>query len=330
MMVKSHRLILVPIAIFFFFALLGSAFLFAATSRPNLRSAAKLRSNTALTRQAIRNTQTMISMPRFMYGTAWKKDRTKDLVELAVRTGFRGIDTACQPKHYFEPGVGEALQALYTEGVVTREDIFLQTKFTSLNGQDPNNIPYDKNANLSQQVHESFVVSCQNLRTPYVNSLVLHGPMPRFADTMQIWRAMEEIHSTGGALQLGISNTYDIKTLRQLYTEASVKPTVLQNRFYADSGYDTEIRAFCKEHSIAYQSFWTLTANPHILKSGAMKQLTKKYSMTSEQVFFMFVQALGITPLTGSSSELHMKQDLDTLSVTMDAADVELLNGMLG
>eukprot|EP00598_Pedospumella_elongata_P005571 CAMPEP_0184973206 /NCGR_PEP_ID=MMETSP1098-20130426/5100_1 /TAXON_ID=89044 /ORGANISM="Spumella elongata, Strain CCAP 955/1" /LENGTH=272 /DNA_ID=CAMNT_0027495651 /DNA_START=175 /DNA_END=993 /DNA_ORIENTATION=- len=272
----------------------------------------------------------MISMPRFMYGTAWKKDRTKDLVELAVRTGFRGIDTACQPKHYFEPGVGEALQALYTEGVVTREDIFLQTKFTSLNGQDPNNIPYDKNANLSQQVHESFVVSCQNLRTPYVNSLVLHGPMPRFADTMQIWRAMEEIHSTGGALQLGISNTYDIKTLRQLYTEASVKPTVLQNRFYADSGYDTEIRAFCKEHSIAYQSFWTLTANPHILKSGAMKQLTKKYSMTSEQVFFMFVQALGITPLTGSSSELHMKQDLDTLSVTMDAADVELLNGMLG
>lgn len=61
-----------------------------------------------------------------------------------------------------------------------------------------------------------------------------------------------------------------------------------------------------------------------------MKQLTKKYSMTAEQVFFMFVQALGITPLTGSSSEVHMKQDLDTLSVTMDAADVEVLNGMLG
>lgn len=98
-------------------------------------------------------------MPRFMYGTAWKKDRTKDLVELAVRSGFRGIDTACQPKHYYEPGVGDALQALYAEGVVTREDIFLQTKFTSLTGQDPQKIPYDKNANLSQQVHESFTVS---------------------------------------------------------------------------------------------------------------------------------------------------------------------------
>lgn len=61
-----------------------------------------------------------------------------------------------------------------------------------------------------------------------------------------------------------------------------------------------------------------------------MKQLVKKYNKTAEQVFFMFVQALGITPLTGSSSEVHLQQDLDTLSVAMDAEDVALLNGMLG
>lgn len=205
-------------------------------------------------------------MPRFMYGTAWKKSRTKELVELAVKSGFRGIDTACQPKHYFEPGVGEALESLYVQGVVTREDIFLQTKFTSLSGQDPNNIPYTKEASLPDQVRQSFNVSTVNLRTHYVNSLVLHGPMQRFSDTMLVWRAMEEIHTSGGALQLGISNTYDIRVLRQLYSEATIKPTVLQNRFYADSGYDVEIRAFCKEHGIAYQSFWTLTANPHIIK----------------------------------------------------------------
>lgn len=60
-----------------------------------------------------------------------------------------------------------------------------------------------------------------------------------------------------------------------------------------------------------------------------MKQLVKKYNKTAEQVFFMFVQALGIIPLTGSTSEVHMKQDLETLSVAMDAGDVDLLNGML-
>ena len=48
-----------------------------------------------------------LSMPWIMYGTAWKKERTAALVELAVEAGFRGIDTACQPRHYREDGVGE-------------------------------------------------------------------------------------------------------------------------------------------------------------------------------------------------------------------------------
>lgn len=53
-----------------------------------------------------------------MYGTAWKKERTSDLVVQAVRAGFRGIDTACQPKHYREDLVGEALLRLEKEGAV--------------------------------------------------------------------------------------------------------------------------------------------------------------------------------------------------------------------
>ena len=43
-----------------------------------------------------------IRMPKIIYGTAWKKERTAQLVEQAIVAGFRGIDTACQPKHYHE------------------------------------------------------------------------------------------------------------------------------------------------------------------------------------------------------------------------------------
>ena len=60
-----------------------------------------------------------------------------------------------------------------------------------------------------------------------------------------------------------------------------------------------------------------------------MKQLSQKYQRTPEAVFFMFVQALGITPLTGSTSREHMMQDLDTLSVAMDSADVEAVRALL-
>ncbi|KAJ1433800.1 hypothetical protein B484DRAFT_394353, partial [Ochromonadaceae sp. CCMP2298] len=95
--------------------------------------------------------QMQMQIPPILYGTAWKKGRTKSLVEAAILAGFRGVDTACQPKHYLESGVGEALQSLYAQGVVTRADLFLQTKFTSLGGQDPQDVPYDKDAPLAEQ-----------------------------------------------------------------------------------------------------------------------------------------------------------------------------------
>lgn len=90
-----------------------------------------------------------VEVPDFMYGTAWKKDKTTGLVQMAVEAGFTAIDTANQLKHYDEARVGEALLNLYKKGV-KRESLFLQTKFTSLDGQD-NRLPYDAAADLTTQ-----------------------------------------------------------------------------------------------------------------------------------------------------------------------------------
>lgn len=75
---------------------------------------------------------------------------------------------------------------------------------------------------------------------------------------MLVWKIFEEFHSQGKVKQLGISNIYDPRSLARIHDEAQVKPAVVQNRFYADSGYDKEIRDFCNKHNIVYQSFWTL------------------------------------------------------------------------
>src|SRR5580698_381847 len=111
-----------------------------------------------------------VRSPRILYGTAWKKDDTESLVRSALLQGFRGIDTACQPKHYNEAGVGAAVASFL--GEVTRADLYLQTKFTSLSGQDPARIPYDPRAPLADQVRQSFAVSLKNLRTDYLDCLV--------------------------------------------------------------------------------------------------------------------------------------------------------------
>ncbi len=269
-----------------------------------------------------------VKMPWIIYGTAWKKERTADLVVKAIQTGFRGIDTACQPKHYNEPLVGVALRRLENHGV-DRETLFLQTKFTPLSGQDPRQVPYDKNSPIELQVSQSFVASKINLQTEYVDSLVLHSPVAPHALLMKVWNAMETIQKTGGARQLGISNCYDRQVIKALYADANVKPAVVQNRFYQETGYDEKLRHWCSNQGVIYQSFWTLSANPHVLFSNTIRTLAQKYSKTEVQIFFRYLNQSGIVPLTGTCSERHMKEDLNIFDFELSSHDLKSVRLLL-
>src|SRR5262245_3902940 len=150
--------------------------------------------------------------PSFIYGTAWKKEATANLVTTAVKAGFTAIDTANQPKHYTEPLVGAALEALAREGI-SRDSLFLQTKFTPLNGQD-NRVPYDPHAALQEQVRQSFESSLRNLKTDHLDSYLLHGPYsyPGLAkEDWEVWGAMEQLYDAGRTRVIGISNVNAIQ-----------------------------------------------------------------------------------------------------------------------
>ena len=269
-----------------------------------------------------------VNMPCLIYGTAWKKTDTADLVEQALLAGFRGIDTACQPKHYDEALVGVALQRVNQQGI-PRENLYLQTKFTSLSGQDPARVPYDKSAPVDVQVAQSFATSQHNLQTDYVDGLILHSPYSTHAKTLHAWRAMESIQQAGGARQLGISNCYDLTVLQTLYKQAHVKPAIVQNRFYKDTGYDVALRQWCSAHGIIYQSFWSLTANPHILNSTTLQDLATQYHKTVAQLFFRYLHQLGIVPLTGTKSPQHIQDDLGIFDFELATDDCEKLSAVL-
>ncbi|MBU0721336.1 aldo/keto reductase [bacterium] len=269
-----------------------------------------------------------IKMPKILYGTAWKKEKTTDLVVKAVEAGFRGIDTACQPKHYAQERVGDALKILNKKGI-RRDSLFIQTKFTPLAGQDPNNIPYDKNAPLLVQVAQSFARSQSDLQTQYVDSLVLHSPLFPMSHLLEVYNAMQNLHDKGLAMQLGISNCYDLSVLKRLYEESRVKPSVLQNRFYSESGYDKEIRRWCKSKGIIYQSFWSLTANPHLLESPTIVQLALKYKKTEAQILFKYLNSQEIVPLTGTASQTHMMEDLNALAIEMSPEEYDQIGKLL-
>ena len=265
-----------------------------------------------------------VRSPRILYGTAWKKLRTEGLVSQALASGFRGIDTACQPKHYNEAGVGAAVAASVRSGL-ERAELYLQTKFTPLSGQDPKQVPYDPDAPLAEQVAQSIEVSLRNLQTDYLDCLVLHSPLRDMRDTEQVWQAMQASCASGTVRQLGISNCYDLAVLKHLHGWAGVKPAVVQNRFYADMDYDVDIRAFCREHGIVYQSFWTLTANPHVLGHEQTVRLATKYHVTPAQVLFRYLTGIDIVPLSGTTSQVHMREDLAIFDFALTEAERDSL-----
>ncbi|MCS5710645.1 aldo/keto reductase [Candidatus Berkiella aquae] len=269
-----------------------------------------------------------IKMPSLIYGTAWKKEQTAGLVVKAIKNGFRGIDTACQPKHYFEPGVGQALKDLELMGI-TREQLFLQTKFTAIQGQDPQNIPYDPSVPLHEQVMQSFATSKENLGTEVIDSYILHSPLSTHHDTIQVWRAMEAIYESGSVKQLGISNCYDIESMQRLYQDAVVKPAVLQNRFYKETDYDKELRQWCTENKIVYQSFWTLTANPALLQSSTITAMATANNKTPAQILFRYLTQIGIVPLTGTTSDSHMVEDLAIFSFELTDAEMAKIHHLI-
>jgi len=269
-----------------------------------------------------------VRIPSLIYGTAWKKDSTAALVEQAISLGFRGIDTACQPKHYNEAGVGDGVAACRERGI-DRSELYLQSKFTPLNGQNPERIPYDANASLCDQVAQSFQTSLKNLQTPYLDCLILHSPLANQQRTQEAWQAMEQIFHSGGARQLGISNCYDLQQFELLYRNANVKPAVIQNRFYAETQYDRTIRDFCRQQGIIYQGFWTLTANPEVLAHTTLQTLATKYQRSTAQVFFRYLNKINIIPLIGTTSKTHMKEDLAIIDFELTADEYDAVGKLL-
>jgi diketogulonate reductase-like aldo/keto reductase len=190
-------------------------------------------------------------------------------------------------------------------------------------------MPYHPLDPLETQIHTSIASSLKNLRPQedskegsYLDCLLLHSPLPTIEQTLQAWSILET-YVPNKIRALGISNV-SLPVLQTIYDSAKVKPSVVQNRFYPATKYDVPLRTFCSQHNISYQSFWTLTGNPELLKSkpvASVASLTGSYhgllelasqgaSVDASVALYALVLDLGITVLNGTTSSEHMEADL--------------------
>lgn len=264
--------------------------------------------------------------PAIFYGTAWKQAATADLTEQAIAAGFRALDTANQPQHYQESGVGEGIAMAIAQGGVSREQLFVQTKFSPLHAQG-DEVPYKRRAGVEPQVEESVTGSLAHLRTDYLDSLLLHAPRhPRHmgASDWQAWGALEAVYERGIARRIGVSNVGP-GHLQDLIEQATVPPMAVQNRCFARTGWDRDVRILCRRHGIAYQGFSLLTANPFVLEHPEIRRMAQAREATPQQVVFGFAHQVGMIPLTGTTDPRHMAQDLEAARIALDDGEIDLI-----
>ncbi|AEO71692.1 e30f746d-fc37-4ac4-b4a3-387fe712744d [Thermothielavioides terrestris] len=276
------------------------------------------------------------AMPSMMYGTAWKKDRTADLVYEAIKAGFRGIDTAAMKKHYDEALTGEGIRRAIREGIVSRRELFIQTKFTPLDSSSP----YSQTDPIPAQIHASVTSSLTNLATPdhpqpYLDALILHSPFPTAAETLEAFHALQSYlpnspdpSRAGKILRLGISNITPAQLHALTSTSTTPSPsspapppiTIIQNRLRAaEHAWDRSTRAWCAARGAAYQGFWTLTGNAGVWQQrggGAaacvgVGAVADGAGVSRAAAWYVLLMEAGVVVLNGTCDAAHMREDLD-------------------
>jgi len=219
-------------------------------------------------------------MPRFALGT-WKApaEKTKEAVLTAVRAGYRFID--CANDYDNEHVIGEALQQLFAEGTVKREELFIQAKLWNSNHRP-------------EHVKPDLVATLKDLQLNYIDSFVIHWPQAvpstgkcvtlrpngcfpahhsknsmfplddegyYSADMdshyVETWAAMEALVDEGLTKSIGLSNFNRMQVEEVLKTAAKYAPAVLQNESHPYL-HEKDLRDFCRNHKIVFQAYSAL------------------------------------------------------------------------
>jgi diketogulonate reductase-like aldo/keto reductase len=138
----------------------------------------------------------------------------------------------------------------------------------------------------------------------------------------EVWAAMEGLYQSGKTKMIGISNITAAQ-LTELCEHANVKPMVVQNRCFAVLGWDKEVREICRAHDIIYQGFSLLTANREVLIYPEIQKIAKRLRAGPAQIIFRFAMQIGMLPLTGTTSQQHMKEDLQAEQISLSTDEIQ-------
>jgi alcohol dehydrogenase (NADP+) len=248
---------------------------------------------------------------------------TKDATKAALEVGFRQFD--CAERYRNEEQVGEAMRAVFEEGKVKRDDVFVGTKLWN-------------NNHRPERVRPAFEASLKRLQLDYADLYCIHTPFafkpgdeqdPRdekgnviydHATTLtDTWKALESLVDERRCKVIGLSNV-SLVQLKEVFESARIKPAVLQVESHPYL-LQTELLDYCKRNGIVMQAFAALGhgMEPKLLDDPVITGIAKQVHKTPAQVLLAWAVQRGTTPLTTATDIHYIEQNFDISTLPDDA-----------
>ena len=243
-----------------------------------------------------------IKMPMVGFGVFQIHDAktTQTVVEEAIKTGYRLIDTA--QVYGNEEAVGKAINA----SGVPREELFITTKLWI------SDFSYEA-------AKDAFNESLRKLDLDYVDLYLLHQP---FGDIFGAWRALEELYKEGKIKAIGVSN-FKPDQLANLAAFNEVTPVVNQIELHVFNQKEDE-QASMLSKGVPTESWGAFAEGQFdVFNNPVLKEIAEKYSKTTAQVMLRWQLQRGIVSLSKSANPERVRQNFDIFDFELSAEDMD-------
>ena len=250
-------------------------------------------------------------MPQFGLGTWTLSDNVaENSTYHALKNGYRLIDTAYWYSN--ERGVGRAVRRAISEGICTREEIFITTKLPPYGFSD-----YDK-----------AIRDCADrLGVDYIDLMLVHQ---QGRDEKALYQAMERAHETGLVRSLGISNYYTERDINRVLSFAKIKPAVIQNENHPYHQ-NSAIKAFCAKNGILLESYYPLGGRGHtqtLFSDPTIAAIAKAHGKTSAQILLRWHIQSGYIAIPGSSNPAHIAENFAIFDFSLSDDEMKRINAL--
>lgn len=259
-----------------------------------------------------------IKIPDIGFGTYNLNCSEKSLVQIirsALINGYRFFDTA--HSYGSESDLGIAIEQAIQEGLVVRDELFIETKYHSAT-------PYGYYDALNQ-----FEESINKLRCDYIDAYLIHQPVPRYSEreytekNIEVWQAFEELYYKGKIKAIGVSNFLErhILQIMNVCREAPMINQIEIHPMYQEIG----LSRWCQNHGIAVEG-WSPLARGEILKKDEILRLGLKYHKTAAQICLRWAIYNGVIPIVAAENDNWMKSNIEVFDFTLSDEDMEQIN----